>query len=69
MDIMEDTIKRQLDEQDELLRRIYISVEKTRKYFMWTLIITVVIFIFPLIGLVFVLPKFLSTYTSALGGF
>lgn len=67
--IMEEETKKRLDAQDELLEKIYISVEKTRKYFLWTLIISLVVFILPLIGLVFILPKFLNTYTRTLGGF
>jgi len=67
--IMEEETKKRLDAQDELLEKIYISVEKTRKYFLWTLIISLVVFILPLIGLVFILPKFLNAYTRALGGF
>ena len=65
---MEDEIKERLNTQDELLKKIYISVEKTRKYFLWTLIVSLVMFILPLIGLVFVLPKFLNTYIQSLGG-
>ncbi len=37
---------------------IYVSVEKTRKYFKWTMIVTVVLFVVPLIGLVFAIPAF-----------
>ncbi len=66
---MEEEIKRRLDVQGELLEKIYISTEKTRKYFLWTLIVSLIVFILPLIGLVFVLPSFLSMYTSTLGGF
>lgn len=65
---MDEEIKRRLDAQDELLEKIYISSEKTRKYFLWTLIITLALFVLPLIGLIFLIPKFLSIYTSALGG-
>lgn len=46
---------------------IYISSEKTRKYFLWTMIISVVLFVVPLIGLIFAVPSFLSSYTSSLG--
>lgn len=46
---------------------IYTSTEKTRKYFLWTLIISVVVFVLPLLGLLFAVPSFLSSYTSALG--
>ena len=41
---------------------IYISVEKTRKYFKNTMIITIVLFVLPLIGLLFALPAFLNNY-------
>ncbi|NOY35318.1 MAG: hypothetical protein GXP44_00040 [bacterium] len=66
---MEEETKRRLDSQDELLKEIYKSVEKTRKYFMWTLIVSLVVFVLPLVGMLFVIPKFLSVYTSTLGGF
>jgi len=63
----DETLIKRLDSQDELLGKIYISTEKTRKYFLWTLIISVSLFILPLIGMIFVIPAFLSTYTSTLG--
>lgn len=49
--------------------KIYKSVEKTRKYFLWTMIITIALFVLPLVGLLFAIPAFLSTYAdiSALG--
>ncbi len=49
---------------EQKLDAIYISTEKTRKYFQWTLIITVALFILPLIGLLFAIPSFLSTYAA-----
>jgi len=66
---MEEETRKRLDSQDELLQEIYKSVEKTRKYFMWTLIISLAFFVLPLIGMIFVIPKFLSVYTSNIGGF
>jgi hypothetical protein len=45
---------------------IYASVEKTRTYFQWTLIISVVLFVLPLIGLLFAVPAFLSSYVDPL---
>jgi hypothetical protein len=47
---------------------IYASVEKTRKILLWTGIITVAVIVLPLIAMVFVIPSFVSNYTSALGG-
>jgi hypothetical protein len=45
---------------------IYASVEKTRKIIMWTGIITIAVIVLPLIGLVFVIPQFLSNYADTL---
>jgi hypothetical protein len=54
-----ETLERKLD-------ATYTSAEKTRKYFLTIIIISVIAFVLPLIGLVFAIPSFLSTY-SALG--
>lgn len=58
---------KKLESQDEKLEQIYQSVEKTRRYFLWTMIATVVTFVLPLIGLIFAVPFFLSTLSSAYG--
>lgn len=50
----------------ELLEKIYASTEKTRKMFLWTLIISIIAFILPLIGLAIALPIFINTYVSGL---
>ena len=47
---------------------IYVSVEKTRNYFKWTMIITLALFLLPLIGLLFAIPAFLSSYGTSLQG-
>ena len=65
----EDEMKNRLDKQDKLLEEIHISVEKTRKYFLWTLIISIAVIVLPFIGLLLVIPKVISIYTEALGAF
>lgn len=65
---MEQEILNQLQTQEELLQKVYVSVEKTRKYFMWTLIITLVLFLLPLLGFMFILPSFISTMTEGYSG-
>ncbi|MFH1392526.1 MAG: hypothetical protein ABIG90_02500 [bacterium] len=65
---MEEETKKRLDAQDELLKKIYKSVEKTRKYFLWTFIVSLALFVLPLLGLLLFMPKFLSIYNSGLGG-
>ncbi len=66
---MDDTLlQQQLQEHKTLLEKIYKSVEKTRKYFLWTLIITLVTVVLPLIGLAFLLPKYMSMLGGGLYG-
>ncbi len=49
---------------EEKIDKIYISTEKTRKYFLWTLIVTLCLTLFPLIGLLFAIPSFLGTFSE-----
>ena len=61
---MEEEILKKIEGQDKKLDEIYKSVEATRKYFLYALIITVAMIIFPLIGLLLIIPKFLSIYAD-----
>ncbi len=61
---MEQDLSGRIDVLEEKIDAIYRSVEKTRKYFLWTLIGSAVVFVLPLIGLVFALPSFFSYYGS-----
>ena len=61
---MDREILQKFEEQDKKLREIYASVEKTRKYFLWTLIISVAVIVLPLIGLIILIPQFLNTYNG-----
>ena len=64
----EEQILELLKENQELLQKTHISAEKTRKYFLYSMIFTVITFVLPLLALVFVLPSFMSSYTNSLGG-
>jgi len=57
-----------LREMEEKLDKIYISTEKTRVYFKWTMIISVVVVVLPLIGLLFVVPLFLGSISNLENG-
>ena len=62
---MEQEILRKIEELEKKIEAVYQSSEKTRKYFLWTLIITAIVIILPLVGLLIVIPQFLNTYSSA----
>lgn len=64
---MENEILKRLEEQAKRIEEIFVSMEKTRKYFLWTLIISVAFVVLPLIGLMFVIPQFLNTLNMAGG--
>ena len=65
---MDPEIKIKLIELDAKIDKIYQSVEKTRKYFFWTMIITIAVIVLPLIGIMFVVPSFIKDYTTNLQG-
>jgi hypothetical protein len=67
METDHNLIIERLDAQEKELQAIYASVEKTRKYFLMSLWITVILFVLPLIGMVFAIPMFISTYSSMQG--
>jgi Zn-dependent protease len=65
---MDREILKKIEEQDAKLEEIYKSVEKTRKYFLWTLIVSVAAIFLPIAGLIILIPWFLKTITSAYSG-
>ena len=65
---MDAELAQRLQAQDAKLDAIWQSVEKTRKYFQMTFWITVILFVLPLVGLIFVVPYAMSSYLGALGG-
>lgn len=56
---MEEVMKK-LAELETRIDAIYKSAEKTRKYFLWMIIASVILFLLPLVGLIFIIPQFLS---------
>jgi hypothetical protein len=64
---MEPDINTQLKALDAKVTLVYESVEKTRKYFLVIIWVTVLGLVLPAIGLVFAIPMFMSSYIGALG--
>jgi hypothetical protein len=58
---MDPQLEARLNELTEKVDAAYRSVEKMRKFFLWTLIITAVMFILPLIGIIILIPVYLNT--------
>lgn len=51
---------------EEKLNAIYSSVEKTRKYILATTIVTIIMIVLPLLGLIIIVPRVMSTYMEIL---
>jgi len=64
----EEEIKKLLKQNLELSRLIYESIEKQRVYKKWTVIITIVVVVLPLIAIIIALPWLMSTFQSYYGG-
>lgn len=65
---MDPELQKKFDEQAVKIDAIYKSVEKTRKYFLMMIWITVIAVVLPLIGLVFAVPAFMNNYVGNLSG-
>lgn len=65
---MDQELTTRLDAQDKRLDAIYASVEKTRRYFLWTVIGSIVMFVLPLLGIMIAIPWLLSTLSGAYSG-
>lgn len=62
---METELLQKIDALEKKTDAIYKSVERARKYFLWTLIVSVAMIILPLIGLAFAIPFYLRTISPA----
>lgn len=65
---MEPETKNKLQELESKIDAIWTSVEKTRKYILVSVWISVIVFVLPLLALAVVIPKMLSSYLDILGG-
>ncbi|MBP6884029.1 MAG: hypothetical protein KBC06_02250 [Candidatus Pacebacteria bacterium] len=57
-------LDKKIEEQSVKIDAIYKSVEKTRKYFLVIIWITVLAVVLPIIGLAFAIPSFLDVYSN-----
>lgn len=65
---MDQELQNRLDAQDQKLAAIQKSIDQMRRYFLWTLVITVAVIVLPLIGLAVVILWFMSVMGQAYQG-
>lgn len=61
---MEQEILKKLEILEVALQEQTRLVRQMRRYFLWTMIISVGVVVVPLIGLAFVIPQFISLYSN-----
>lgn len=61
-----DQLEQKIDELEKKIDELQRSIDKIRRIFLWIAIASVVLFVLPLLGLVFVIPQFLSIYSGIL---
>ncbi|MDD3006869.1 MAG: hypothetical protein PHX30_04805 [Candidatus Pacebacteria bacterium] len=64
----EEQILELLKQNQELLQKTHTSAEKTRKYFLYSMLFTIIAFVLPLLILVLVLPSFMGDYIDSISG-
>lgn len=65
---MDQDIQNKLDELNTKVDAILASVEKTRKYFQIVLWVTVIMVVLPVVGLLFAIPAFMTSYMASFEG-
>lgn len=56
--------RQRIEALEQKIDAIYVSVERTRKYILASLIVTVALIVLPLIGLVFAIPVFIDSVST-----
>ena len=65
---MEPSIQNKLQEIEAKIDAVYVSTEKTRRYFQIVMWVTIAMVVLPFIGLLFIIPAFISSYTASFEG-
>ncbi len=68
MSMEDQELRQKLEGLEKKIDAVFISAEKTRKYFLGVIIVSVVAFVLPLLGLIFALPSFLAGYGDLMTG-
>lgn len=65
---MDNELQEKLQVLEQKIDAVYVSAEKTRKYFLWTLVGSLVVFFLPLIAMILVIPWMLGAVTEQYQG-
>ena len=52
-----DILELKINELEGKIEKLQRSIDRLNKIFLWTLIITVILFVLPLVGFIFIVPQ------------
>lgn len=61
-----DQLETKIDSLEKKIDKLQSAMDALKRVFLWILIVSVVLFVLPLIGLMFVIPQFISIYSGVL---
>ncbi len=64
---MDKELLEKIQAQEKKLDEIHKSLERMRRYFFWKFVAMAIIIMLPIIGVSFLIPKFLSNICESLG--
>lgn len=62
---MDPQLQQRLQILEQKIDAVYVSAEKTRKYILAMVVVTIVTFVVPLLIMVIAIPSFIGSYTSS----
>jgi len=61
---MGDELRQKLEKMEKQMDEVYAMARRLYRIIFWTVVISIVLFIVPLIGLMFEIPSLLNTYST-----
>jgi hypothetical protein len=61
---MDEETRRKLEAMEKQMAEVYAMARRLYRIIVWTVVVSVVLFVVPLIGLMFEIPSLINTYAT-----
>ncbi|HTR18465.1 MAG TPA: hypothetical protein VMH91_00575 [Candidatus Paceibacterota bacterium] len=61
---MDEETKQRLERMEQQMAEVYAMARRLYRIILWTVIVSVILFVVPLIGLLFEIPSLINTYAT-----
>jgi len=62
--MMDEETKQRLERMEQQMAEVYAMARRLYRIILWTVIVSVILFVVPLIGLLFEIPSLINTYAT-----